>query len=141
MPSLKPSLAWLVCLAIPCNALQGLDDAAKNSQTGVKAFGKATAQGTKDITKGLAGFAMQVGKGDTNFKTLNSVVDITANALAGMAKAIPFAGEAVAAGLKAAAEGAELYAKANEAADAAASSGRGGALTSGVDDDLFDDEE
>jgi hypothetical protein len=90
------------------NALQGLDEAAKNSETGVRAFGKATAQGTKDITKGLAGFAMQVGKGDTNFKTLNSVVDITANALAGMAKAIPFAGEAVAAGLKAAAEGAKF---------------------------------
>lgn len=90
------------------NALQGLDEAAKNSETGVKAFGKATAQGTKDLTKGLAGFAMQVGKGDTNFKTLNSVVDITANALAGMAKAIPFAGEAVAAGLKAAAEGAKF---------------------------------
>jgi hypothetical protein len=90
------------------NALQGLDDAAKNSETGVRAFGKATAQGTKDLTKGLAGFAMQVGKGDTNFKTLNSVVDITANALAGMAKAIPFAGEAVAAGLKAAAEGAKF---------------------------------
>lgn len=90
------------------NALQGLDEAAKNSQTGVKAFGKATAQGTKDITKGLAGFAMQVGKGDTNFKTLNTVVDITANALAGMAKAIPYAGEAVAAGLKAAAEGAKF---------------------------------
>ena len=90
------------------NALQGLDEAAKGSETGVRAFGKATAQGTKDITKGLAGFAMQVGKGDTNFKTLNSVVDITANALAGMAKAIPFAGEAVAAGLKAAAEGAKF---------------------------------
>ena len=90
------------------NALQGLDEAAKNSETGVRAFGKATAQGTKDITKGLAGFAMQVGKGDTNFKTLNSVVDITANALAGMAKAIPFAGEAVAASLKAAAEGAKF---------------------------------
>jgi hypothetical protein len=51
------------------------------------------------------------------------------------------AAAAAAASAKAAAEGAELYAKANEAADAAASSGRGGALTSGVDDDLFDDEE
>jgi hypothetical protein len=86
------------------NAMQGLDEATKNSETGVKAFGKATAQGTKDITKGLAGFAMQVGKGDTSFKSLNSVVDIAANAMAGLARTIPFAGEGLAAGIKATAE-------------------------------------
>ena len=88
------------------NALEGLDTATKQSTVGMTAFGKATAQGTKDVSKGLANFAMQVGKGDTNFKTLNTVVDITADALAGMAKAIPYAGGAVAAGRTAAAEGA-----------------------------------
>jgi len=88
--------------------LQGLEDAAKSSQVGLSAFGKATAKGAGDLTKGLAGFAMQVGKGDTNFKSLNTIVDITSDALAGMAKAIPYAGDAVAAGLKAAAEGAKF---------------------------------
>lgn len=88
--------------------MQGLESATKASTTGLNAFGKATAAGTKELTKGLAGFAMQVGKGDTSFKSLNSVVDIASNALSGMAKAIPFAGEAVAAGLKAAAEGAKF---------------------------------
>ena len=88
--------------------LQGLEEAAKSSQVGLSAFGKATQKGAGDLTKGLAGFAMQVGKGDTNFKSLNTIVDITADALAGMAKAIPYAGDAVAAGLKAAAEGAKF---------------------------------
>jgi hypothetical protein len=88
--------------------LQGLEEAAKSSQVGLSAFGKATQKGAGDLTKGLAGFAMQVGKGDTNFKSLNTIVDITSDALAGMAKAIPYAGDAVAAGLKAAAEGAKF---------------------------------
>lgn len=88
--------------------MQGLDSATKGATTGLNAFGKATAAGAKELSKGLAGFAMQVGKGDTSFKSLNSVVDIASNALSGMAKAIPFAGEAVAAGLKAAAEGAKF---------------------------------
>lgn len=88
--------------------MQGLESATKASTVGLNAFGKATAAGAKDLSKGLSSFAMQVGKGDTSFKSLNSVVDIASDALAGMAKAIPFAGEAVAAGLKAAAEGAKF---------------------------------
>jgi len=85
-------------------AVQGLAEEADNGAKGVQAFGKATKQGLQDVTKGLAGFAGTVGRGDTSFKTLNNVVDIASNALSGMAKAIPYAGEALAAGIKATAE-------------------------------------
>jgi hypothetical protein len=84
-------------------AFSGMPDAAKEAKTGMKAFGKATAKGAGDITKGLGSFALQVGKGDTSFKSLNKVVDITAGAMAGMAKTIPYPAEAVEAGITAAA--------------------------------------
>ena len=90
------------------NAMQGIEDEAEKSRTGLKAFGNATNEAAKNITKGLGSFALNVGKGDTSFKSLNSVIDITSNALAGMAKAIPFAGEAAAAALKASAEAAKF---------------------------------
>lgn len=84
--------------------VQGLAEDVENAKTGLKAFGKATGEGALNVSKGLGGFAKQVGQGDTSFKSLNSIVDITTNALGGMAKAIPFAGEAINAALKATAE-------------------------------------
>ena len=84
--------------------VQGLADDVENAKTGLKAFGKATGEGALNVGKGLGSFAKQVGQGDTSFKSLNSIVDITTNALGGMAKAIPFAGEAINAALKATAE-------------------------------------
>ena len=84
--------------------VQGLAEDVENAKTGLKAFGKATGEGALNVTKGLGGFALNVGKGDTSFKSLNGIVDITTNALGGMAKAIPFAGEAINAALKATAE-------------------------------------
>jgi hypothetical protein len=84
--------------------VQGLTVELEEANTGLAAFGKATVKGAVDVTKGLGSFAVNVGKGDTSFKSLNSVVDIASNALAGMAKAIPFAGEALSAGIKATAE-------------------------------------
>jgi hypothetical protein len=84
--------------------VQGLAEDVENAKTGLKAFGKATGEGALNVSKGLGSFALNVGKGDTSFKSLNSIVDITSNALGGMAKAIPFAGEAINAALKATAE-------------------------------------
>ena len=84
--------------------VQGLADDVENAKTGLKAFGKATGEGALNVGKGLGSFAKQVGQGDTSFKSLNGIVDITTNALGGMAKAIPFAGEAINAALKATAE-------------------------------------
>ena len=81
--------------------VQGLASDLAEAKTGLAAFGKAGVQGAKDLGKGLGGLAVNVGKGDTSFKSLNSVVDIASNALSGMAKAIPFAGEALAAGIQA----------------------------------------
>jgi hypothetical protein len=85
-------------------SMQGLDESTKDVSKGFDAFGKATSDGAKQLAQGMGAFALNVGKGDTSFKSLNSVVDIASNALSGMAKAIPYAGEALAAGIKATAE-------------------------------------
>lgn len=82
-------------------SMQGLDSATSKAGTGLKDFAKSA-------TAGIGNFAKTVGQGDTNFKSLNSVVDIASNALAGMAKAIPYAGEALGAGIKATAEAAKF---------------------------------
>jgi hypothetical protein len=58
----------------------------------------------KDITKGMGNFALSVGNGSTSFTTLNPLIDIVANSMGALAKAIPFVGEAAAAGIKAGAE-------------------------------------
>jgi predicted transcriptional regulator len=89
-------------------AMQGLDAATIDADKGLTAFGKATGQGVKDLGVGLGSLAKDVGKGDTSFKSLNKVVDVAADALGGMAKTVPFAGQAVAAGIKAAAEAAKF---------------------------------
>lgn len=82
-------------------SMQDLNTATDAADKGLVDFAKSS-------KANLANFTKTVGQGNTEFKNLNSIVDITSNALAGMAKAIPFAGEAVAAGLKAAAEGAKF---------------------------------
>ena len=86
------------------NAMQGLDEATKKSTTGLDAFGKEASAQSKQLARGLGDFAKNVGKGDTSFKSLNSVVDIAANAMAGLARTIPIAGDGLAAGIKATAE-------------------------------------
>lgn len=60
--------------------------------------------GLGDITKGMGNFALSVGNGSTSFTTLNPLIDIVANSMGALAKAIPFVGEAAAAGIKAGAE-------------------------------------
>ena len=89
-------------------AFSGMPNATREAESGLKTFGKAAGKGAQDITKGLGGFALQVGKGDTSFKSLNAVIDVTAGALGGMAKALPVAGDAIAAGITAAAEAAKF---------------------------------
>jgi len=71
-------------------------------------FGSNFAKGIGDITKGLGSFASGLANGSTNFTSLNPLIDIVANTLASLAKAIPFVGEAIAGVTKAAAEGAKL---------------------------------
>jgi hypothetical protein len=61
-------------------------------------------RGTGDLGKGMGRFAVDLAKGNTSFATLNPLIDIVANSMAALAKAIPFVGEGVAAGIKAAAE-------------------------------------
>ena len=110
--------------------VQGLAADLAEAKTGLKAFGKATVSGAGDLAKGLGNFAVNVGKGDTSFKSLNSVVDIASNALSGMAKAIPFAGEALAAGIKATAEASKfMLEQLDNTSKAFNDLGRVGALT------------
>jgi len=85
-------------------AMQGLDVATKKAGVGLDAFGKELKTVPGQVAKGMGNFAKTVGQGDTSFKALNTVVDMAANAMAGLAKSIPFAGEGLAAGIKATAE-------------------------------------
>jgi hypothetical protein len=71
-------------------------------------FGSNLAKGLGDLTKGLGNFATGLASGNTNFTSLNPLIDIVANSLASLAKAIPFVGEAIAGVTKAAAEGAKF---------------------------------
>lgn len=64
--------------------------------------------GLGDLAKGMGNFALNVGKGATSFTTLNPLIDIVSNSMGALAKAIPFVGEAAAAGIKAAAEGSKF---------------------------------
>jgi LAS superfamily LD-carboxypeptidase LdcB len=110
--------------------VQGLATDLEEAKTGLRAFGKATATGAYDLTKGMGSLALNVGRGDTSFKSLNSVVDIASNALSGMAKAIPFAGEALAAGIQATAAASKfMLEQMDNTAKAFNDLGRVGALT------------
>ena len=86
------------------NAVQGANEAVEDSTTGFKAAGKAFKDGSVEYTKAMGSFAKNLGKGDTSFTQLNSVVDVASNALSAMAKAVPFAGEALSATVKATGE-------------------------------------
>jgi hypothetical protein len=113
------------------NAMQGLDEATKKSTTGLDAFGKEASAQSKQLARGLGDFAKNVGKGDTSFKSLNSVVDIAANAMAGLARSIPFAGEGLAAGIKATAEASKFMLEQMDTTTKAFNDlGKVGALTS-----------
>jgi len=71
-------------------------------------FGSNLAKGLGDLTKGLGNFSMGLAQGHTSFTTLNPLIDSVANLMGGLAKAIPFVGEAIAGVTKAAAEGAKF---------------------------------
>jgi len=71
-------------------------------------LGKNLGNGLLDLTKGLGSFAAGLTNGSTSFTSLNPLIDIVANTLGSLAKAIPFVGEAIAGLTKAAAEGAKL---------------------------------
>jgi LAS superfamily LD-carboxypeptidase LdcB len=87
---------------------QGLGAATKDATKGLDAFKKALGDGAKKIPGTLGGLALDIGKGDTSFKSLNKVIDVASDAMGGMAKTIPYAGEAINAGIKATAEAAKF---------------------------------
>ncbi len=71
-------------------------------------FTAASLSGAKDLGKGVKSMAGALARGESSFDTLNPLIDATSNALGGMAKAIPFAGEAISAGVKLVAEGSKF---------------------------------
>lgn len=81
-----------------------LDAAQKKASVGIKAFEKALGKVPGQLAAGMGSFAKGVAEGDTSLKSLNTVVDTASGALAALAKTIPFAGDAVAAGIKAVGE-------------------------------------
>jgi len=89
-------------------SFQGLDDATKNANVGLNAFGKELKTIPGQLAKGLGGLASSVAKGDTSLKSMNAVVDVAANAISGLAKTVPIFGEAMSAATKAVAEGAKI---------------------------------
>ena len=85
-----------------------LAEAQKKAAVGMKAFGDASKKAAVNMAKGVGTFAKNVAEGDTSLKSLNKVVDVATDALGGMAKAIPFAGEAINATVKATGEAAKF---------------------------------
>ena len=78
------------------------------SQKFIKDLDKGLVNATKSIANGMLGFAGELAKGDSSLTTMNKVVDVAADAMGAVAKAIPVFGDAVAGALKAAAEGAKV---------------------------------
>jgi hypothetical protein len=74
---------------------------AKTVKDAREKFGENLAKAGKQAAGAMGSLASSLSKSQTNFTQLNAVVDIAANALSGMVKAIPFAGEALAAGIQA----------------------------------------
>lgn len=104
------------------NAVQGLSQATDYGKINLKGFGEELfgsaktvkkareefgtnlAKAGKDAAGAMGNLAKSLGKGETSFSQFDKIIDATSNALAGMAKAIPFAGEAIAAGIQATGE-------------------------------------
>jgi len=111
--------------------MQGLNASTKDAEQGWEAFKKATVAGAKQLPGAFGGLALDIGKGQTEFKTLNKVIDVASDAMGGMAKTIPYAGEAINAGIKAAAEAAKfMLAQMDASAKAFNELGKVGGLTS-----------
>ena len=85
--------------------LKKLNTALNGSTKNLDQFKSALKDSAKDVTKSLGRFALDIGDGSKGFTQLNPLIDSVSNALGGMAKAIPFAGEAMSAAVKATAEG------------------------------------
>lgn len=85
--------------------LKKLNTALNGSSKNLDQFKLALKEGSKEVTKSLGRFTADIGDGSKGFTQLNPLIDSVSNALGGMAKAVPFAGEALSAAAKATAEG------------------------------------
>jgi hypothetical protein len=90
------------------NSFQGLNAATKDANVGLDAFKKKVPGVVGDLAKGMGGFTKEIAKGNTSLSSMNTVVDVAANAVSGLAKTVPIFGEALSAATKAVAEGAKL---------------------------------
>lgn len=84
------------------------DEELRKLGRGTSEFGKNLRQAGIDVSKTMGRFAQGLAEGATDFKSLNPVIDGVTGALGDMAKAIPFAGNAVAGALKIVAEGSKF---------------------------------
>lgn len=81
---------------------------AVQAMRGLNVAVQGTASTLGSAVKGLGSLSKTLGEGNTSFTSLNPIIDIVSSGLAGMASAIPFAGAAISAGIKAAAEGSKF---------------------------------
>lgn len=89
-------------------SLKKSEETANNLQKAQDDFRDNLKKGVGDLGKGLGTFAVGLTKGSVGFTSLNPLIDIVANSMGALAKAIPLLGEGAAAGIKAAAEGSKF---------------------------------
>ena len=85
-----------------------MEAAIRASQVGLKALGKELGTVPGQLIAGMGSFTKQRAGGDTSLKTFNTVIDAGAAAAGGLAKTIPYLGEAISAVIKAVADGAKI---------------------------------
>jgi len=79
-------------------------EAHSKQQAALDNLDKAMKDMVYNLGAGMGKMLLSIGKGDTSFNALTPIIDIVSGALSGMAEAIPFAGKAISAGIKASAE-------------------------------------
>jgi hypothetical protein len=113
-------------------AMIKLQGAIKKTQESAQQLTSAFVRGIGDLAMSMGSFATDVGDGAKSFTQFNGLIDSVTNALGEMAKAIPFAGEAISGAMKLAAEGAKFVLdQLQKTADSFNELGDIGALTAG----------
>ena len=113
-------------------AMIKLEGAVKKVQQSASELTSAFVRGIGDLAMSMGSFATDIGDGAKSFTQFNGLIDSVTNALGEMAKAIPFAGEAISGAMKLTAEGAKFVLdQLQKTADSFNELGSVGALTAG----------
>ena len=112
--------------------MKGLGVGQVNVTKGTEALGRALVEQlsiTGAVSKGMGTLTKQLASGNADLTVFNTIIDTAAGLVGGLAKTIPYVGEAINAVVKAAAEGSKLVlAKFNDVSKAFVEIGEVGAL-------------